>query len=85
MDAKNLLEQFIHSYSVTSQIMFPILVFIIILLMKDLGKYSKISEKINKKLNNLCESIEESGFKKEHSESSFAYISRYIIKRKSKN
>ena len=85
MDVSNLLERFMYSYSVTSQIMFPILVFIIILLIKDLGKYSKISEKINKKINDLCESIEDTGFKKEHNESSFTYISRYIIKKKSRN
>ena len=85
MDVSNLLERFMYSYSVTSQIMFPILVFIIILLIKDLGKYGKLSEKINKNLSNLCESIEESGFKKEHNESYFSYIGRYIIKKKSKN
>ena len=37
---------FFSAYSTTSQVMFPILVLIIILLIRDLAKYSKISEKI---------------------------------------
>ena len=38
---------FINAYTTTSLVMFPILVFIVILLIRDLGKYSKLSEKIN--------------------------------------
>ena len=56
---------FLNAYSVTSLVMFPILVFIVILLIIDLGKYSKLSEKINKILENLSEDIEEKGFKKD--------------------
>ena len=37
---------FINAYTTTSLVMFPILVFIVILLIRDLGKYSKLSEKI---------------------------------------
>ena len=41
------LDTFIEAYTVTALVMFPILVFIAILLVRDLGKYSKLSEKIN--------------------------------------
>ena len=53
------IELFLSAYSTTSQVMFPILVFIIILLIRDLAKYSKISDKIHKKLENITEQIEE--------------------------
>ena len=36
-----------NNYTVTSQVMFPIVVFLLILLIRDLSKYSKISERIN--------------------------------------
>jgi hypothetical protein len=36
---------FINAYTITALVMFPILVFIVILLIRDLGKYSKLSEK----------------------------------------
>jgi uncharacterized protein YoxC len=71
---------FVNAYSVTSLVMFPILVFIVILLIIDLGKYSKLSEKINKILENLSEDIEEKGFKKDKKESLLSHISRFINK-----
>ena len=40
-------ESFVEAYTVTALVMFPILVFIIILLVRDLGKYSKLSERID--------------------------------------
>ena len=58
------LESFIEAYTVTALVMFPILVFIIILLVKDLGKYSKLSEKINGIIKNLSEDLNDKGFKK---------------------
>ena len=54
-------ESFVEAYTVTALVMFPILVFIIILLVRDLGKYSKLSEKINGVIKNLSEDT-----KKEH-------------------
>ena len=50
-------ELFVSAYTTTSLVMFPILVFIVILLIRDLGKYSKLSEKINNVLKNLSEDI----------------------------
>ena len=58
------LDLFVEAYSVTSLVMFPILVFIIILLIRDLGKYSKLSEKIDSILKNLSEDLNDKGFKK---------------------
>ena len=49
------LDSFVEAYTVTALVMFPILVFIIILLVRDLGKYSKLSEKIDGILKNLSE------------------------------
>jgi hypothetical protein len=74
------LELFVSAYTKTSLIMFPILVFIVILLIRDLGKYSKLSEKINNILKNLSEDIEDKGFKKDKKESLLSHISRYITK-----
>jgi hypothetical protein len=74
------LELFVSAYTTTSLVMFPILAFIVILLIKDLGKYSKLSEKINNLLQNLSEDIEEKGFKKDKQESLLSHISRYINK-----
>ena len=51
------LESFVEAYTVTALVMFPILVFIIILLVRDLGKYSKLSEKIDSILKNLSEDL----------------------------
>ena len=71
---------FVNAYSVTSLVMFPILAFIVVLLIKDLGKYSKLSEKINNVLKNLSEDIEEKGFRKDKQESLLSHISRFINK-----
>ena len=75
------LESFIEAYTVTALVMFPILVFIIILLVRDLGKYSKLSEKINGVIRNLSEDLNDKGFKKENAESILQHISRYINKK----
>ena len=61
--------------------MFPILVFIIILLIRDLAKYSKISEKIHKKLEDLSENIEDNGFKRKPKENVLIFIERFLKKR----
>jgi uncharacterized protein YoxC len=73
-------ELFVSAYTTTSLVMFPILVFIVILLIRDLGKYSKLSEKINNVLKNLSEDIEEKGFRKDKQESFLSHISRFINK-----
>ncbi len=73
-------ELFINAYTTTAMVMFPILVFIIVLLIRDLGKYSKLSEKINTTIKNLSEDIEDKGLKKKTTESLLAHISRYINK-----
>ncbi len=74
-------ELFINAYTVTSMIMFPILVFIVALLIRDLSNYSKVSEKINKILKNLSEDLEDKNFKKEHNENVLKHINRYINKK----
>ena len=74
------LELFVSAYATTSLVMFPILVFIVILLIRDLGKYSKLSEKINNVLKNLSEDIEDKGFKKDKQESLLSHISRFMNK-----
>ena len=74
-------ELFSSAYSITSQVMFPILVFIIILLIRDLAKYSKISEKIHKKLEDLSENIEDNGFKRKPKENVLIFIERFLKKR----
>ena len=63
------IETLIEAYTVTSLVMFPILVFIIVLLIKDLGKYSKLSEKIDNIIKNLSEDLQDKGFKKNSNES----------------
>ena len=73
-------ELFVSAYTTTSLVMFPILVFIVILLVRDLGKYSKLSDKINNVLKNLSEDIEEKGFRKDKQESLLTHISRFINK-----
>lgn len=73
-------ELFFSAYSITSQVMFPILVFIIILLIRDLAKYSKISEKIRKKLEDLSENIEDNGFKRKPKENVLIFIERFLKK-----
>ena len=74
------MELFVSAYTTTSLVMFPILVFIVILLIRDLGKYSRLSEKINNVLKNLSEDIEDKGFKKDKQESLLSHISRFISK-----
>ena len=74
------LDSFVEAYTVTAIVMFPILVFIIILLIRDLGKYSKLSERIDSILKNLSEDLNDKGFKKEQKESILQHISRYINK-----
>ena len=73
-------ELFVSAYTTTSLVMFPILVFIVILLIRDLSKYSKLSDKINNVLKNLSEDIDEKGFKKDKQESLLSHISRFINK-----
>lgn len=75
------LDTFIEAYTVTALVMFPILVFIVILLVRDLGKYSKLSEKINNILKNLSEDLSDKGYKKNSNESLLQHISRYINKK----
>ena len=74
------LDSFVEAYTVTALVMFPILVFIIILLVRDLGKYSKLSEKIDTILKNLSEDLSDKGFKRQPKESTLQHISRYINK-----
>ena len=74
-------ESFAEAYTVTALVMFPILVFIIVLLVRDLGKYSKLSERIDSILKNLSEDLSDKGFKKEPKESILQHISRYINKK----
>ena len=74
-------ELFINAYTITSLVMFPILVFIVILLIRDLGKYSKLSEKINNIIKDLSEDITDKGFKKNDAESTLSHITRFINKK----
>ena len=74
------LDSFVEAYTVTALVMFPILVFIIILLIRDLGKYSKLSERIDSILKNLSEDLNDKGFKKEPKETILKHIDRYINK-----
>ncbi len=79
------LELFVNAYTITSQIMFPVLTFILVLLILDLNKYGKTSSKINKILNNLSLSIQDSGFKKNIKENSLSYLQRFINKKINKD
>tara|TARA_B100000965_G_scaffold257523_1_gene216979 strand:- start:1793 stop:2029 length:237 start_codon:yes stop_codon:yes gene_type:complete len=72
------MDAFFSAYSLTSQIMFPILVFIIILIIKDLSRYSKLSERIYKILKDICDDIEDAGFIRNTNENDIKYIQRYI-------
>ena len=74
------LDSFVEAYTVTALVMFPILVFIIILLVRDLGKYSKLSEKIDGILKGLSEDLNDKGFRKEPKETILKHIDRYINK-----
>ena len=73
-------ESFVEAYTVTALVMFPILVFIIILLVRDLGKYSKLSERIDSILKGLSEDLNDKGFRKEPKETILKHITRYINK-----
>ena len=72
---------FINAYTITSLVMFPILVFIVVLLIRDLGKYSKLSEKIDNIIKDLSEDIADKGFRKNDTESALSHISRFINKK----
>tara|TARA_B100000614_G_C14260397_1_gene374812 strand:- start:330 stop:518 length:189 start_codon:yes stop_codon:yes gene_type:complete len=61
------------------------LIFIIILLVIDLGKYSNLSDKISKILANLSDSIDDSGFKKDTNENELKHIQRFIDKKISRD
>jgi len=74
-------ELFINAYTITSMVMFPILVFIIILLIRDLGNYSKLSDKINNIIKDLSEDVSDKGLKRNATESLLSHISRYINKK----
>ena len=82
---ENFFETFLNAYTITSQVVFPMLIFIIILLVIDLGKYSKFSDKISKILANLSDSIEDSGFKKDTNENELKHVQRFIDKKISKD
>ena len=72
------MEGFYQAYSTTSQIMFPILVFILVLIVKDLTRYSKISEKIKKTLNDIYEDIADTGFSRNAGEKDLDMIIRFV-------
>lgn len=76
----NFLEQFLSAYLVTSQVMFPILIVIIILLVKDFNKYGDISKKVNSKLDDLAELVEKTGFKKDSKDNNLDYVEKYLSK-----
>ena len=82
---ENFFDTFLNTYTITSQVVFPMLIFIIILLVIDLGKYSKLSDKISKVLTNLSDSIEDSGFKKDTNENELKHVQRFIDKKISKD
>ena len=77
----NFLEQFLSAYLVTSQVMFPILIVIIILLVKDFNRYGDISKKVNSKLDDLAELVEKTGFKKDSKDTNLDYVEKYLSKR----
>ena len=77
----NFLEQFLSAYLVTSQVMFPILTVIIILLVKDFNRYGDISKKVNSKLDDLAELVEKTGFKKDSKDTNLDYVEKYLSKR----
>ena len=76
----NFLEQFLSAYLVTSQVMFPILIVIIILLVKDFNKYGDISKKVNSRLDDLAELVEKTGFKKDSKDNNLDYVEKYLSK-----
>ena len=74
-----------NNYVITSQVMFPILVFIIILLIREFSKYSSMSNKIKNRIIDLADIIEDSGFTRKPGEKEFAFIERYLEKITSKD
>ena len=76
----NILDLLYANYILTSQIMFPILIFIIILLIREFSKYSFMSNKIKNRIIDLADFIEDSGFKRNAGEKEFAFIERYLKK-----
>ena len=74
-----------NNYVITSQVMFPILVFIIILLIREFSKYSSMSNKIKNRIIDLADIIEDSGFTRKSGEKEFAFIERYLSKLNSKD
>tara|TARA_Y100000741_G_C18030252_1_gene467981 strand:- start:351 stop:602 length:252 start_codon:yes stop_codon:yes gene_type:complete len=75
------MDLFLRAYTTTSEIMLPILIFIIILIVRDLGKYSKLSDRISNILREVSDDIEDSGFVKNDREDSISYIRRFIAKK----
>ena len=49
--------------------------------MRDLGKYSKLSDRISNILKEISDDIEDSGFVKNDREDSISYIRRFIAKK----
>ncbi|MBH44502.1 MAG: hypothetical protein CMD88_03505 [Gammaproteobacteria bacterium] len=76
------LELFFYAYTVTSQVMFPILAIIIILLIRDFNRYGDISKKIEKKLYDLSDLVSEKNFNKKPNESYLKHIERFLSKKK---
>ena len=74
-----------NNYVITSQVMFPILIFIIILLIREFSKYSSMSNKIKNRIIDLADIIEDSGFTRKPGEKEFAFIERYLEKITSKD
>ena len=52
------MDLFLNAYTTTSEIMLPILIFIIILIVRDLGKYSKLSDRISNILKEISDDID---------------------------
>ena len=75
------MEHFLKAYTTTSEIMLPILIFIIILIVRDLSKYSKVSDRISNILKEISDDIEDSGFVKNSGENSISFIRRFIAKK----
>ena len=82
--SSNIIGQFLNAYTITSQIMFPILVFIVILLIRDFNNYGNISEMINNRLNDLTDLVESTGFKKDNSDSNLDYLEKYLLNKENK-
>ena len=84
MSDGSFIEQFLSAYTITSQIMFPILVFIVILLVRDFNKYGKVSTMINNRLSDLSDLVESTGFKKDNSDNNLDYLEKYLSTKQNK-